>query len=63
MESNPYYEHIMHCSPCYAEFLGVRERVAPPRDPSYRMPRWNDKKLAKMMDLLEVPMREVATSK
>jgi hypothetical protein len=60
MEGNAHYEHIMHCSPCYAEFLAARHRLSPPRDPSYRMPRRGEKKLGKMMDQLEAAMREVA---
>ena len=39
MEDNPLYDHIMHCSPCYAEFLEVGRRLTPPRDPAYKMSR------------------------
>lgn len=60
MEDNPHYEHIMHCSPCYAEFLAARQRLSPPRDPSYRMPRRVEKRLGKMMDQLEAVMKDVA---
>jgi hypothetical protein len=60
MKGNAHYEHIMHCSPCYAEFLDARHRMSPPRDPSYRMPRRQEKKLGKMMDQLEAAMKAVA---
>ena len=60
MKGNADYNHIMHCSPCYAEFLAARHRLSPPRDPSYRMPRREEKKLGKMMDQLEEAMKAVA---
>ena len=63
MKENAHYEHIMHCSPCYAEFLEARLRLTPPRDPSYKMPRREEKRLGKMMDQLEAAMKAVAAEK
>ena len=63
MEGNAEYAHIMHCSPCYAEFLDARHRMSPPRDASYRVPRRVEKKLGKMMDQLEEAMRAVANER
>ena len=63
MEWNAHYDHIMHCSPCYAEFLAARHRLTPPRDPSYRMRRRDERKLRKMMDQLEAAMKAVAAEK
>jgi hypothetical protein len=60
MEDHPAYGHIMHCSPCYAEFLEVRRRLTPPRDPAYKMPRRLEKDLRKRLDILETVMKDVA---
>lgn len=60
MEDNPAYDHIMHCSPCYAEFLELRRRLTPPRDPAFKMPRRLEKDLAKRLDTLETVMKQVA---
>jgi hypothetical protein len=30
MEGNAHFDHIMHCSPCYAEFLAERKRLSLP---------------------------------
>lgn len=60
MEDNPDYQHIMHCSPCYAEFLAARRRLMPPCDPHYGMPRRVEKDLGKSLDRLEAVMQEVA---
>ena|ERR1700722_8849792 len=60
MEDTPAYNHITHCSPCYAEFLDVRRRLTPPCDPAYKMPRRLEKDLRKGLDILETVMKEVA---
>jgi hypothetical protein len=48
------YDHITHCSPCYAAFLDARARIRVSEEvsggPSKRVPRQVEKKIGRTLD-------------
>ena len=58
LEEEHGYEHIMHCSPCYREFLDAREalRAMSPEKPS-PMPRRVEKRLGRTLERFEKIMK------
>jgi len=50
------YHHIVHCSPCYADFLSAREQLrvpGPSSGQSKRLPRRVEKRIARALDGIE----------
>jgi hypothetical protein len=50
------YQHIVHCSPCYADFLGAREQLRVPgasSGQSKRFPKRVEKRIARALDGIE----------
>jgi hypothetical protein len=50
------YHHIVHCSPCYADFLSAREQLRVPgasSGQSKRLPRRVEKRIARALDGIE----------
>jgi hypothetical protein len=61
VEADPEYQHIMHCSPCYAEFLAAREELRAQRvepDSGKRLPRKMVKQMDKALTVLEKILNE-----
>jgi hypothetical protein len=62
IQTEPDYQHVMHCSPCYREFLDSTEDLRRPRtleDPE-PMSRREQKRLSRTLDQLEAVMKSVA---
>jgi hypothetical protein len=60
IEEEADYQHIMHCSPCYAEYLDAREELRASSDrgePPKRMPRHVEKKIGRTLEQLEKLMK------
>jgi hypothetical protein len=61
VHGEPEYEHIMHCSPCYAEFLAAREDIRAQRgkpDSDKRLPRKRVKRMDKPLAFIEKILKE-----
>jgi hypothetical protein len=65
VESEAGYQHILHCSPCYAEFLKARQdlRAAVGPQQAMRIPRRLEKKMARTVDQLEEVINAVANER
>ncbi len=60
MQGETDFEHIMRCSPCYAEFLAARQRLRGPREPAKRVPRRVEKRIGRALDELDEVMKSAA---
>jgi hypothetical protein len=59
-EGQPIEEHVQHCSPCYREFLDIRERLRKESPPSeVRMSWFRRRRISKTLDRLEALMMSV----
>jgi hypothetical protein len=59
LEQEDRYQHIMHCSPCYAEFLKVRQERQALSPPAKPLPRRVEKRIRKTLHQLEDVMKSV----
>lgn len=59
LESDPDYMHVLHCSPCYREFLDFTEELREVGAVPEPMPRRTAKQMGKTLDQLEAVMKSV----
>jgi hypothetical protein len=62
IEGEPDYEHIIHCSPCYREFLDAREQIRAEEvaKPARRMSWFKQRRLGRSLDRVEQIMESAA---
>lgn len=55
------YDHVMHCSPCYRDFLGAREKIRESKQdpPPVRLSWRKERHLAKTLDQLDLVLKSL----